>query len=97
LLHFAEGANAMIDRFKTYFETLEGLSTEELDRSAEKLVGAEKRNVALVIAHIAEMSRRKGELERGYKNLFDYGVAFIQDKIDSYRHRSSPNGLADSL
>jgi hypothetical protein len=27
--------------------------------------------VALVIAHIAEMSRRKGQLERGYSNLFD--------------------------
>ncbi len=62
----------MIERFKTYCETLEGLSTEELDRSAEKLVRAEKRNVALVIAHIAEMSRRKGHLECGYKNLFEY-------------------------
>ena len=47
-----------------------GLSTEELDSSTERLVRAEKRNVALVIAHIAEMSRRKGHLERGYKNLF---------------------------
>ncbi len=62
----------MIEKVKTYLETLEGLSTEELDRSTEKLVRAEKRNVALVIAHIAEMSRRKGHLERGYKNLFEY-------------------------
>jgi hypothetical protein len=62
----------MIEKVKTYFETLEGLSTEELDRSTEKLVRAEKRNVALVIAHIAEMSRRKGQLECGYKNLFEY-------------------------
>jgi hypothetical protein len=62
----------MIERFKTYFKTLEGLSTEALDRSAERLVRAEKRNLALLIAHIAEMSRRKGQLERGYKNLFDY-------------------------
>ena len=62
----------MIERFQTYFETLEHLSTEELDRSVEKLVRAEKRNVALVIAHIAEMSRRKGQLERGYKSLFEY-------------------------
>ena len=38
------------------------------------LVRAEKRNVALVIAHIAEMSRRKGYLERGYKSLFDYCI-----------------------
>jgi len=62
----------MIERFKTYFERLEGLPTEELDRSAEKLVRAERRNAALVIAHIAEMSRRKGHLERGYSNLFEY-------------------------
>lgn len=64
----------MIEKLKTYFERLESLTTEELDHSAEKLVRAEKRNVALVIAHIAEMSRRKGHLERGYKNLFDYCV-----------------------
>ena len=64
----------MIEKLKTYFERLEGLTTEELDHSVEKLVRAEKRNVALVIAHIAEMSRRKGHLERGYKNLFDYCV-----------------------
>ena len=63
--------SGLIERFKTYCETLQGLSTEELDRSAEKLVRAEKRNVALVIAHIAEISRRKGHLECGYKNLFE--------------------------
>ena len=62
----------MIERFKAYFEKLEGLSSEELDRSAETLVRLEKRNVALLIAHIAEMSRRRVELERGYKNLFEY-------------------------
>ncbi|MGH9461552.1 MAG: hypothetical protein ACRD1X_10075 [Vicinamibacteria bacterium] len=62
----------MIEKITRYFETLEGLSTEELDRSVEKLVRAEKQNVALVIMHIAEISRRKGHLERGYKNLFDY-------------------------
>ena len=64
----------MIERFKAYFEKLEGLSSEELDRSAERLVRLEKQNVALLIAHIAEMSRRKAELERGYKNMFEYGV-----------------------
>ena len=62
----------MMEKMKTYFETLERLSTEELDHSVEKLVRAEKRNVALAIAHIAEMSRRKGHVERGYKNLFEY-------------------------
>ena len=62
----------MIEKVKTYFEKLESLSTEELDHSTEKLVRDEKRNVALVIAHIAEMSRRKGHLECGYENLFAY-------------------------
>ncbi len=60
----------MKEKFERYFETLKGLSTEELDLSADKLVRTEKRNVALVIAHIAEISRRKGHLECGYKNLF---------------------------
>lgn len=65
----------MIERFKAYFEKLEGLSSEELDRSAEKLVRLEKRHVALLIAHIAEISRRKAELERGYRNIFEYCVS----------------------
>jgi len=64
----------MVEKIKAYFESLEGLSTEALTSSAEKLVRAEKRNVALLIAHIAEMSRRKTYLECGYKNLFDYCV-----------------------
>ncbi len=57
----------MLDRFKTYFAKLERLSNGELDRSAEQLVCAEKRNVAKLIAHVAEMSRRKAALELGYK------------------------------
>ena len=36
--------------------------------------GAEYHNVALVIAHIAELSRRKGDLKLGYPNLFVYCV-----------------------
>ena len=46
----------------------------KVNRSAEKLVRAEKRNAALLIAHIAEVSERKLALERGYKNTFDYCV-----------------------
>ena len=64
----------MVKKIKSHFETLEGLTTEALDHSAVKLVRAEKPNVALLIAHISEMSRRKAELECGYKNLFDYCV-----------------------
>ena len=58
----------MLERFKNYFGKLECLSDGELDRSAEKLVCAEKQNVAQLIAHIAEMSRRKVALELGYKS-----------------------------
>jgi len=61
-------------KFENYFVTLEELSTEALDGSARTLVLAEKQNAAKLIAHIAEMSRRKGALERGYKNLFCYCV-----------------------
>ena len=64
----------MVEKIKAYFESLESLTTEALTSSAEKLVRAEKRNVALLIAHIAEMSRRKTHLECGYKNLFNYCV-----------------------
>ena len=62
----------MLEGFKNYFGKLERLSDGELDRSAEKLVCAEKQNVAQLIAHIAEMSRRKVEL--GYKSTFHYCV-----------------------
>ncbi|MEE9263461.1 MAG: hypothetical protein V3V11_03295 [Vicinamibacteria bacterium] len=64
----------MLERFKNYFGKLERLSDSELDRSAEKLVCAEKQNVAKLIAHIAEMSRRKVVLELGYKSTFHYCV-----------------------
>ncbi len=65
----------MSEPFDAYFEKLERLSTEELDRSAEKLAVAEKRSVAQLIAHIAEIARRKAALARGYKNLFEYCVS----------------------
>ena len=64
----------MLERFKSYFGKLQRLSDSELDRSAEKLVCAEKQNVAKLIAHIAEMSRRKVALELGYKSTFHYCV-----------------------
>ena len=64
----------MNETFKVYFARLEGLSAEELDRSAVQLTRAEHRHVAGVIAHIAEISRRKVDLERGFQNLFDYCV-----------------------
>ena len=64
----------MIEQFTSYFTKLERLSSDELDRSAEKLVLAENTSIAKLIAHLAEMSSRKVALELGYKNLFDYCV-----------------------
>ncbi len=64
----------MCEAFKVYFEKIEGLTNKELDRSVVELVAVENRNVALVIAHLSEISRRKAELEHGYRSLFDYGV-----------------------
>ncbi len=49
---------------KGYLEKLEHLSSEELDRSARKLVVAERRAVARLVAHICEIARRKAHLER---------------------------------
>ncbi len=64
----------MKEEIESYFGRLESLSTLELERSAQKVVDTEKRNVARVIAHIAEISKRKAHIELGYKTLFDYCV-----------------------
>ena len=77
----------MLERFKNYFGKLEGLSNGELDRSAEKLVCAEKQNVAKLIAHIAEMSRRKAALDLGYKSTFHYCVERLRLSEDSVASR----------
>ncbi len=62
----------MRDRIVHYARRLEGLSTAELSRGAKKLVAIERRRTAALIAHLAEISRRKGHVELGYKNLVDY-------------------------
>jgi len=62
------------NRFKSCFDELEKVSTRDLHLSAEKIVHAENKKLALLIAHIYEISRRKAHLELGYKNLFDYIV-----------------------
>ena len=46
----------MCETFKACFEKLEGLTNKELDRSVVELVAVENRNVALVIAHLSEIS-----------------------------------------
>ena len=62
----------MRERIEEYARGLEGLSLDELSRSAEKLASRERRHTAALIAHLAEISRRKGHLELGFKSLFAY-------------------------
>ena len=50
----------MIEKLISSFETLEDLSTEELDRSAEKLVLTES-NVEKLLSDCAGMSKREVE------------------------------------
>ena len=63
--------------FREYFDRLALLSTRSLDRSAGELVLSEKQHTAQVIAHVAEISRRKAHLELGYKSLADYCVKHL--------------------
>ncbi len=56
----------MRDRIVHYAHRLESLSITELSRRAEKLVSRERRYTAALIAHLAEISRRKGHLELGF-------------------------------
>ncbi len=62
----------MVESFPALFKRLSGLSSDELDLSAERLVLAEKLNVATLIAHIAEVSERKLALQLGYRSTFYY-------------------------
>ena len=64
----------MIEHFTSYFKKLERLSSDELHRSAEKLVLAENTSIAKLITHLAEMSTRKTALALGYKSLYEYAI-----------------------
>ena len=62
----------MRERIERYARRLESLSIEELSSSTERLVSLKRRGDAELIAHLVEMSRRRGHLELGYASLFDY-------------------------
>jgi hypothetical protein len=59
-------------RIDAWLKKLEGLSNEELDRSAERAARSEKKTAAWVTAHIAEISKRRLEETFAYKGLTDY-------------------------
>ena len=69
----------MGSKTEAYFAKLKKLSAVELARSAEAVVKSERRNVAAVIAHLAEMARRDAHLELGYNSLFDYCVRRLSE------------------
>ena len=83
----------MRERIDRYARRLEGLSIAELSRGAEKLLSRERRHTAALIAHLAEISRRKGHLELGYKSLFDYCVIRLsRERRDGDSRASAKHG-----
>ena len=65
----------MSERVRAYFKELELRSSEDLDSSAVTIASDEKQNVARLIAHIAEIGKRKYYLKLGYTSLFEYCVS----------------------
>ena len=53
---------------------LSQLSTRQLDDAVVQTAGRYRRQHALLIAHLAEVQKRRRPLELGYKGLFDYCV-----------------------
>lgn len=84
----------MREKIERYSRKLEGLSTEELSRSAEKLVSLRRRNDAALIAHLVELSRRTGHLELGYRSLFYYCVEHLHLGESSSWKRTQVAGVA---
>ncbi len=68
----------MREEIERCFQRLENLSIRELAHSAETVASREKRNVAVLIAHLAEISKRRVHLRLGYKSLFDYCVKHLR-------------------
>ncbi|TDI45128.1 MAG: HNH endonuclease [Acidobacteria bacterium] len=64
----------MVEEFRHYFTKIEKLSSDELLRSAQKLVVSENTSIAKLIAHLAEMSSRKTALKLGYNSLYQYCI-----------------------
>ncbi len=62
----------MSDLITRYFETLNKTESHDLDIQVCDLVKKEKQHAALIIAHIAEIAKRKYHMGFGYKNLFEY-------------------------
>jgi hypothetical protein len=69
-----ERRRTMPEKVKDYFVMLESLSNEDLDRSARQIAVREKHEAARLIAHIAEIGKRRYYLDVGCGSLFEYCV-----------------------
>src|SRR5688500_18585413 len=56
----------------SYLASLEAVANAELDHNAMTLVRAEAKNQAQLIAHLAEIGRRKLHVDLSYSSLFVY-------------------------
>ena len=83
----------MIERMEAYFEKLEKATAEQLDRSAQAISVKEKKNTALLIAHIAEIAKRNYHLELGYKSIFEYCLKRLNLSEGSVYRRTQVAGV----
>jgi hypothetical protein len=65
---FTEDTAAM----EEFFKAIQQKESKQLLADAESFAKREKKATAMVIAHIAEISKRKLALDLGYRSLFDY-------------------------
>jgi hypothetical protein len=63
-----------MDYFESYFEDLKELSYRDLDLLTRNLAAEENENVARIIAHLSEISRRGTYILLSYGSLFNYCV-----------------------
>ncbi len=83
----------MSDLITKYFERLHKTESHDLDIQVCDLVKKEKQHTALIIAHIAEIGKRKYHLELGYRNLFDYCLKRLRLSEGSIWRRTQVAGV----
>jgi hypothetical protein len=67
-----------MDSMASTIQRVGELPEDTLDAEAVRLVGVEKEHMAQLIAHLAEIARRKLHLAWGYANLFTYCVTRLK-------------------
>jgi 5-methylcytosine-specific restriction endonuclease McrA len=75
----------MSEKVNAYFAMLKSLSSEDLDRSARELAVREKREIARLIAHIAEIGDRRYHLDLRLEEILDQALEIALEKKDPQR------------